>query len=103
MSWIDEKLTEQFYRWELRGRGWQVFEEPVSLEPPFRPFEGYFLPRVQAADDGRKATVLSSLVDRLWRSLGGSSESVAAQDRALPNETESDGEDEEEPWPEPFE
>ena len=38
MSRIDEQLTEQFYRWELSGRGWRVFAEPVALEPPFRPF-----------------------------------------------------------------
>ena len=25
MGWIDEALTDQFYRWELRGRGWQHY------------------------------------------------------------------------------
>ena len=29
-----ERLTAQFYKWERRGRGWQVWEYPVELEPP---------------------------------------------------------------------
>ena len=34
---IDEELTEQFYSWERRGRGWQLSPCPVVLEPPFAP------------------------------------------------------------------
>jgi hypothetical protein len=30
-------LTERFYDWELRGRGWQVWNYAVDLEPAFRP------------------------------------------------------------------
>jgi len=56
---LTEHLTEQFYAWELRGRGWQEFPYPVVLEPPFRPFPGYFLPR--AEDDGHRPTFLSRL------------------------------------------
>jgi len=65
-SW--EALTRQFYAWEKRGRGWQVFDAPVALEPPFRPFYGHFLPitRPAIADDGRRPTGLSSLVDGLF-------------------------------------
>jgi len=29
-------LTEWFYDWELRGRGWQVWAYGVDIEPPFR-------------------------------------------------------------------
>ena len=60
-----EALTRQFYEWERRGRGWQVFDQPVALEPPFRPFFGHFLPATPGAahDDGRKATFLSNLAD----------------------------------------
>jgi hypothetical protein len=66
MGYLDEKLSEQFYNWELRGRGWQVFNEPVSPEPPFRPFQGhYILSPSQPVDDGRKPNALSSFVDRL--------------------------------------
>ena len=38
MTAIDERFTEQFRQWERRGRGWQVFDEPVYPEPPLPPF-----------------------------------------------------------------
>jgi hypothetical protein len=69
MPTVHEQLSEQFRRWELRGRGWQVFDEPVSPEPPFRPFFGHYLPDTPIADDGRKPTFLSSFVDKLSRKL----------------------------------
>ena len=69
MSRLDEQLTEQFRQWELRGRGWQVYEEPVFPEPPFVPFHGHYLPDAPAIDDGRRPTFLSSLVERLSRKL----------------------------------
>lgn len=69
MSPIDEKLSHQFYHWELHGRGWRVWDAPVSPEPPFRPFAGHFLPAEEVIDDGRKPTFLSSLVERLSRTL----------------------------------
>ncbi len=56
---LPERLAEQFYAWELRGRGWQEFARPVALEPPFRPFPGYFLPPVR--DDGYRAGLLERL------------------------------------------
>jgi predicted DNA-binding transcriptional regulator AlpA len=61
----DEALTRQFYDWETRGRGWQVFNQPVDLEPPFRPFFGHFISGAAVADDGRRPTALSSFIDRL--------------------------------------
>jgi hypothetical protein len=30
-----QRLTRQFYAWESRGRGWQVWPYAVDLEPPF--------------------------------------------------------------------
>ena len=65
MSRLDEQLTEQFHQWERRGRGWQVFDEPVFPEPPFRPFEGHYQPAAPVIDDGRKPTFLSSLVQKM--------------------------------------
>lgn len=44
-------LTEQFYRWERRGRGWHLFDEPVDLEPAFDPFLGHFV-HGEIIDDG---------------------------------------------------
>ena len=65
-DWREEKLTEQFYSWELRGRGWQVYEFPVETEPPFRPFLGHYISvPPQSADDGRQETFLSSFIGKL--------------------------------------
>src|ERR1700686_940813 len=57
---LPERLTEQFYAWELRGRGWQGFARPVALEPPFRPFPGYVLPPIK--DDGHRPGLLRRLL-----------------------------------------
>jgi hypothetical protein len=65
MPSVHEQLAEQFYKWETRGRGWQVYGEPVYPEPPFVPFQGHFLPETPVVDDGRRPTMLSSLYRRL--------------------------------------
>jgi len=57
---LSEYLTEQFYRWEQRGRGWQYFEDPVCLEPEFVPF--FFKsakPATKAVDDGKVHSIFS--------------------------------------------
>lgn len=69
----EERLTAQFYDWERRGRGWQLWSYPVVLEPPFRPFVFHYVDSGPAIDDARKPTVLSSLVDGI---LGRSSAPV---------------------------
>ena len=56
-------LTERFYNWEMRGRGWQVWPVPVVLEPPFRPFIGHFLPSPAVIDDGQFETAFSRLAE----------------------------------------
>src|SRR5918996_563519 len=62
------ELTERFYAWEIRGRGWQAFPYPVGLEPPFRPFPGHFVRRPAApVDDGRRETALSLLMRRIFQ------------------------------------
>jgi hypothetical protein len=65
MSGIDEQLSEQFHRWELRGRGWQVFGEPVHPEPPFVPFDGHYQPDATVEDDGRSPGLFGSLIRKL--------------------------------------
>lgn len=61
-----ELLTEQFYAWEKRGRGWQVWNYPVQLEPIFIPFFGHYLPSNQnQIDDGRKHTALSFIAEKV--------------------------------------
>lgn len=56
-----ELLTAQFYDWERRGRGWQVYDAPVVLEPPYTPFHRYAVLGARPPDDGRKETFASSI------------------------------------------
>lgn len=56
-----QKLTTQFYEWEILGRGWLSAEVPVDLEPPFTPFFGHFINRQTIFDDGLRPTLLSSI------------------------------------------
>lgn len=58
----EELITAQFYAWEKRGRGWQVWNHPVELEPPFEPFPGYYIP---TADDARQSSRLSAFIEKL--------------------------------------
>jgi len=44
---VSERLSDRFYVWESRGRGWQLWDVPVEPEPAFEPFYGHFL-----EDDG---------------------------------------------------
>lgn len=62
-----ELLTRQFYDWEQRGRGWQLYDAPVHLEPAFIPFwrEAPILGSIQPPDNGRKETVFSTLAGRI--------------------------------------
>lgn len=57
-----EKLTTLFYQWEQRGRGWNVYDIPVDLEPTFAPFF-YYLPQSEYIDDGIRPTIASSIID----------------------------------------
>ncbi len=85
MGAIHEQLSHQYYEWERRGRGWQVFPEPVWPEPPFRPFNGYQPSAVPPEDDGRRPTALSLFLQKLSRKLSTESE-------APPVTTETDAE-----------
>ena len=86
MSSADEQLTERFYEWEIRGRGWQVFDFPVLPEPAFREFDGHYLPPAAIADDGRRSTTLSRLAD----SLGFGSPSPTSETEAIEETAERD-------------
>jgi len=77
MAWLDTELTRQFYAWEERGRGWQVFPAPVCPEPPFRPFEGHGISSLPKIDDGRKHTAFSSLIDGVRKRFSAKSEDVS--------------------------
>jgi Type IV secretion-system coupling protein DNA-binding domain len=91
MPTAHEQLSEQFYQWELRGRGWQLYGEPVHLEPPFVPFTIHRFPKTPPVDTGSRPSFLGSLV----RGLG---QKLAAQP---PPQIEPEPEEEPEPTPLP--
>ena len=62
---LADRLVSHFYAWERRGRGWQVYPQPVRPEPAFEPFRGHFLPETTPVDDGRRSTILSSISESL--------------------------------------
>ena len=90
MPSVHEQLTEQFRKWELRGRGWHVFAGSVFPEPPFRPFEGHYLSPTPLIDDGARPTLLSSLIQKLSNKLSTAPPPVSV---------EPEPEDEPEPTP----
>lgn len=67
MPTLAERVSTSFAAWERRGRGWDVAEYPVALEPPFRPF--FLLPEPNSdrrhIDDGKRPTLLSAFAERV--------------------------------------
>ncbi|MEO7921308.1 MAG: hypothetical protein ABIT01_17745, partial [Thermoanaerobaculia bacterium] len=66
----EERLVEQFCRWERLGRGYALSPHTVRLEPPFRPFIGHYVPPDFASppvDDTRRPGFLGGLVERAFR------------------------------------
>lgn len=68
-SKVAQALTEQFYQWEICGRGWQVFEEPVWLEPYYEPFTRNIPHPTSFYDDGRKPSLLGSVFKTITSAL----------------------------------
>ena len=68
-------LTERFYDWELRGRGWQVWNYAVDIEPPFRPVS--FEPPVRADGCSALARTLTALEERAAKGFEGWEEPFA--------------------------
>ena len=56
-----EHLTEDFYRWERRGRGWRLAPYPVELEPPYRPFFFRSMLAPHTRDDGKRPTAAAHI------------------------------------------
>ena len=65
MASAHEHFSAQFAAWEIRGRGWQVFDRPIYPEPPFVPFAFRSMVETPAVDDGRRQTFFSSLARKL--------------------------------------
>lgn len=63
----EDQLADQFYAWERKGRGWQIWDETVVLEPAFEPFFAYTLDGPIGVDDGRKQSIQSGILHWLSR------------------------------------
>lgn len=92
----EHQLAANFYRWEQRGRGVEVFPAAVELEPPFVPFPGHRL-RLgnEGRDTGAKPFFFSGLADKVFRALQPPNAGVLAV-------RESAAEDDAEPLPDWF-
>ena len=66
MATLAEKLTHYFYAWEERGRGWYLFDNPVTLEPPFTPFYPPSAVSRDEKDDGVHSTYFHFLFHKLF-------------------------------------
>ena len=67
---LSVQLTEQFYAWEQRGRGWNVYDAPVRLEPPYQPFRFRYR-QTAFVDDGRAPNLFQE-ISALWNKWFGS-------------------------------
>ena len=80
MPTISDQLTNQFYAWEKRGRGWAIFDEPIDLEPDFVPFF-YHMPKTEAViDDGKRHTLLSGFKESLKNAFASKTAPQAEQE-----------------------
>jgi hypothetical protein len=82
---LAEKLTNNFYLWERRGRGWQVWDVSVELEPPFVPFFYQSYREPIPLDDGQQPTFLSAIADTINSIFG--DEPQTAEQSVSPPET----------------
>lgn len=58
---IIDKATENFYKWELRGRGWHNFLKPVHLEPVYVPFFPIRARKTEVIDDALAPNLLARI------------------------------------------
>src|SRR5689334_23359261 len=65
----------RFAEWERRGRGWDVYLNPVPLEPRFEPIARPVVQNPRVVDDARRPSLMQSL-------LGSARRFVRSQDEA---------------------
>jgi hypothetical protein len=79
---LSEQLTANFYKWEVRGRGWKLWPDAVELEPVYEPFRHQYSGYPSSYDDGRRMTFLGALIERIRNSFSGNKQ----KECALPEE-----------------
>ncbi len=85
---VIEELTRSFYEWEHRGRGWDVWDYPVELEPPFVPFYFHSIQKTNHIDDGYKQTFMSSVIEKVKRKWNKFSDEHIKLDDKFPEPSE---------------
>ena len=73
-----EQATINFYQWEIQGRGWYLFDNPVDIEPPYRPFE-HLVQYPTSYDDGR----VPNFFDKTRRHLSPKKEEIQEEPEEL--------------------
>lgn len=63
------RLTAAFYAWEMRGRGWSVWDAPVELEPPLGRLGPTDAP-TPIPDDGRTPSAIGAWFSGLFGTSG---------------------------------
>lgn len=86
----EEYLTQQFFDWEVRGRGWILWDYAVRLEPPFQPFLGHGFPQTMIRDDGRRPGFIENLMGRFRKSPVETPEEVIPPGQIIPGVWEAD-------------
>lgn len=66
---LSERLSREFHAWEVRGRGWRVFDAPVELEPLFVPFSRGLADFSETPDDGQRPSRSIAAGKAIWRLL----------------------------------
>jgi len=56
-----QEAVENFYNWEIKGRGYLLFSYPVNLEPKYREFYHSLTPNAEYIDDGKVPTFFERL------------------------------------------
>lgn len=82
MIGASERRSAEFLTWDALGRGFRVWDRPVRIEPPFRPYWAQRAPAAADGDDGRKPTFLSALVRRASERLAPPPAAYAPQEEA---------------------
>lgn len=56
-----EQATLNFYKWDYKYRGYYLFETPVDIEPPYRPFYQSTILHQEFVDDGHAPSIFKQI------------------------------------------
>ncbi len=75
-STLAEQLTDNFYEWEKRGRGWDVWDYSVALEPPFVPFFNHTSQKSYSVTDDTHQPGLFEKIDPQFKNVSNSEDEI---------------------------